>query len=256
MHSEDHEEPPTSEPGSTSEPRSRFPTTRWTLIRRIVEGDPTQRGDALEEVCRIYWPPIYAYFRSRGTNDHEAQDLTQSFFARLLEGGAMERLDPNRGKLRAYLLQSAKHFHLSAGRRKNRAIRGGGAPALSVDPAKLEALRGFLAESGGDSPDTLFDRMWAETVMETTYERVARRYREAGKSELFEAISAVIRPDGGTYDAAAASARLGVSEPTLRVAVHRLRRAYGATLRQTVSETLAPGEDLEEELRQLRASFQ
>jgi len=252
MHSE---ESPSPEEPSPPRPRSRFPTTRWTLIRRISEGDASERQAALGEVCLLYWPPIYAYFRALGKAEHDAEDLTQGFFEHLLKGGAFDRLDVACGKLRAYLLQSARNYLSGHRRRASAGKRGGGIPVLVLDPEQLKALAPWLESSSYGAPDLAFDRLWAATVLETAYGKVARRYRERGAGELFEVLAPAIRADGVEIDPTAAADSLGLNESAFRVALHRLRRAYRGALRDTVAETLVPGEDLEEELRQLMALF-
>jgi len=256
MHSE---EPPHPEPSARSDPSpspSKFPSTRWTLVRRIAEGAAPDREVALDEVCRLYWPPVYAYLRAQGKHSHDAEDLTQGFFEQLLRGDAFSRLRAEQGRLRSYLLRALRNFLASEHVRERCLKRGGGTPAVIVDPAALEALAPWIEGVYEVPPDRAFDRLWAATVLENGFQRVARRYRERGQPTLFEALSSAIRAEGGNIDYAAASERLGIAEPTLRVAVHRLRKRYGEALREIVSATLDPGEDPEEELRQLRAVFE
>jgi len=249
------EEPSNPELPPPSALPSKFPSTRWTLVRRIAEGAAPDREAALDEVCRLYWPPVYAYLRSRGESPHDAEDLTQGFFEELLKGEAFSKLRAENGRLRSYLLQSLRNHFAGNHLRKRRLKRGGGTPAFVLDPATLEALAPWIEGSVEVPPDRAFDRLWAATVLETAYGQVARRYRERGQATLIEALSPAIRAEGGKIDYAAAAERLGMAEPTLRVALHRLRKRYGEALRETVAATLDPGEDPEEELRQLRAVF-
>lgn len=249
------EEPPHSEQRAASLAPSRFPTTRWTLIRRIAEGSPSEREAAWEEVCVLYWPPVYGYLRSCGVDAHEAEDLTQGLFAQLLKGEFIARMEQARGRLRSYLLAAAKNYRSGSLRRDSRAKRGGSSPAISIDPAKLEAFVPWIEGAAQAPPDLAFERLWAATVLEAAYAKLEQRYRERGREALFDALAPAIRTDGGELNQKAAAERLGMDEGALRVALHRLRRSYGEALRMTVAETLAPGEDVEEELRRLRAVF-
>jgi len=237
------------------ESRSKFPLTRWTLIRRIAEGAAPDREAALGEVCRLYWPPVYAYLRSQGRSPHDAEDLTQGFFEQLLKGGAFARMRAENGRLRSYLLQALRNYLAGCHRQQSRLKRGGGTPAVFLDPATLESLAPWMEGSGGEAPDRAFERLWAVTVLDRAYGQVALRYRERDQTALFEALSPAIRVGGGAIDYGSAADRLGMTEPTLRVAMHRLRKHYGKALRETVAATLDSGEDAEEEMRQLMAVF-
>jgi RNA polymerase sigma factor (sigma-70 family) len=249
------EEPPHPEGRVADRAASRFPTTRWTLIRRIAEGGASDRDAALEEVCVLYWPPVYGYLRSCGADAHEAEDLTQGLFAKLLKGESIARIEEGRGRLRSYLLTAAKNYWSGELRRKGRVKRGGSTPAFSIDPAKLEALAPWIEDDGQAPPDLAFERLWAATVLETAYAKLAQRYRENGREAFFDVLAPSIRTDGVEFDRGKAAEQLGMSDGALRTALLRFRRSYGDALRRTVADTLAPGEDVEEELRRLREVF-
>jgi RNA polymerase sigma-70 factor (ECF subfamily) len=232
-----------------------FPETRWSLVMRAGKDDETVRGQALTDLCTLYWPPVYAYIRSRGHAPHDAEDLTQGFFAKVLERNDFSRTDASRGKLRSYLLGAVKHYLSSERRDASRLKRGGGALHFSIDAAAGESRCLFVEPTDELTPDRIFDRLWATTLLEGVVLSLEASYRESGKEEAF----AVLRPfisGGGEAGARAKAARsLGLSENALRVAIHRLRQRYAKALKETIADTLAEGEDVEAELAQLMASF-
>lgn len=232
-----------------------FPETRWSLVLRAAESGNPDQHRALADLCALYWPPVYAYIRSQGHNPHDAEDLTQGFFASFLERESFSQTDPARGKLRSYLLASAKHHLASERRDAGRLKRGGGAFHFSIDATVGEARCAFVEPSDDLSPDRLFDRQWATTLLETVIVKVESSYREAGKAKLFEALRPFIQSGGDMNGLAGVARSLGMSENALRVAIHRLRQRYGKALRETVSDTLAEGEDPEVELRYLMSAF-
>lgn len=229
-------------------PRAAFPTTRWSMVlrARALEGD----FGALEELCRACWFPVYSFIRRGGATPEDAQDLTQGFFAHLLERKVIDQADPERGRFRSFLLGALK-LYLHAAERHRRAVkRGGGAPLLPLEFPSGEE-RHSAEPVTHESPDVLYDRRWAETLLERALERLRGDYERAGKAEFFDAISPLLSGADvrGARDALAA--RLGVEPGTLTVAVFRMRRRYAEILRDEVAQTVEDPADVEEEIRHL-----
>lgn len=233
-----------------------FPTTQWSLIVRAAADDPADREWALAEICTLYWPPVYAFIRSRGNPPHDAEDLTQGFFAELLRRHDFAKADAAHGRLRSYLLSAASNHLNSEHRRETRQKRGGGAAVLSFDTVDEEA-RCLIPEPMDDlTPDRVFERQWAITVMERVVSTLAQRYADKGQAKLFAALKPFINADDNGGRQADLARELGMSEQALRTAIHRLRQRYGEVLRQTVKTTLGHGESVEEEITCLMAAFQ
>ena len=209
----------------------------------------TPRGRAaLEDLCRLYWHPLYAYVRRRGHSPEDAQDLTQEFFAHLLEHNRVGTVSPDKGRFRSFLLASMNHF-LSDEWDKARAQKRGGGKATFVDLQEAETKLGQQAETL--SPDKAFERRWAMTLLEQVYERLAQEYQQQDKGDWFEALRGSLAGGGSTAPYAELAARLGMTEGAVKVAVHRLRHRYRELLREIVAETVATPDEVQDELRYL-----
>lgn len=205
---------------------------------------------AREELCRIYWYPLYAYVRRRGYSLEDAQDLTQGFFARFLAGDSMGRADRRRGRFRSYLLGAFNHFLSDEWDKCHRLKRGGQACLVSLDAAVGEA-RYALEPVDERSPDWLFERRWALALLDGVWRQLQQEYEAAGKERLFARLSDFLT-DGveeGTYRLKAEE--LQMTEGATRVAVHRLRQRYGELFRQAVADTVEHPEEIADEMRHL-----
>ncbi|MBK8091505.1 MAG: sigma-70 family RNA polymerase sigma factor [Verrucomicrobiaceae bacterium] len=232
-----------------------FPTTQWSLIVRAAAADPAERDKALAEICTLYWPPVYAFIRSRGHAPHDAEDLTQALFAVLLERNDFAKADSTHGKLRSYLLAAAKNHLSSEHRKEHRLKRGGDAVMLSFDAVDAEA-RCLIPEPMDDmTPDKVFERQWAITIMETVVSQLAARYAEKEQTDLFTALKPFINADDAAAPQSEIARKLGMTDQAFRVAVHRLRQRYAEVLRQTVKSTLGSGEDVEAEIARMMSAF-
>ncbi len=225
------------------------------MVARLADSDEGARHQALDEICELYWPPVYAFIRCRGKSPADAEDLTQGLFAELLERGDFGRADPLLGKLRTYLLTAATRFLASDWRHQHRQKRGGRSVLLSIDALRAEARCAIPEPVDGLSPDLAFDRHWAISLMEAVVAELAETYGKKDRAELFAAIRPFIQVDREPDNQRDLAASLNMSEPALRVAVHRLRQRYAATLRETVRSTLGPEESVEEELEALLSAF-
>jgi RNA polymerase sigma factor (sigma-70 family) len=224
-----------------------FPTTRWSQVRQAGGlADPESRA-ALTELCRAYWFPVYAYIRRKGHDVDSSADLTQEFFARLIEKGTLNEADPERGRFRAFLLSSCRYFLLDSFDRQNAVKRGG---AIRFVP--LEAEGRYLTEPIDElTPDKLFDRAWALSLLETVLDRLKAEYKDRGKAEAFETLKIVLTEGPRSVPQAELARRLKTTEAAVQVAVHRLRKRYKALVRDQIAATLADPEEVEDEILDL-----
>jgi RNA polymerase sigma-70 factor (ECF subfamily) len=227
-----------------------FATTHWSVVLSAKEADAPRRQQALEALCRAYWPPIYTFIRQRGYSPHDAQDLTQEFFARLLEKDYLQHLTHQQGRFRTFLLTFVNHL-LSDERDKRQAQkRGGGRTHLPLE--NVEALETQLAHTGPAAPaETAFDRQWARTVVDRANQRLAEEYRTRGKEVLYRELKtfAPTSQEQPAYDELAR--KLAMTEQAVRAAVHRMRGRFGQLIRDEVSHTVRRPDELEEEIRYL-----
>jgi RNA polymerase sigma factor (sigma-70 family) len=229
-----------------------FATTHWSIVLAAKQEDSSEAAVALEKLCRAYWPPLYAYIRRDGKNPTEAQDLTQEFFARLLARDYLQHLHHQQGKFRSFLLAYLKNF-LSEQRRKAGAQkRGGGSVLVSLSEPIGE--EGYLLEPVDElTPDQVFERRWAQTVMQTSLDRLRQEYAARGQSALFEQLQNYQprEPGGKSY------AQLGVdfdmTEAAVKSAVQRMRQRHRELLREEIAQTVTRPEEIEEELRHFRS---
>jgi RNA polymerase sigma-70 factor (ECF subfamily) len=230
-----------------------FHTTQWSLVGTAQSQQPADRTrarKALEELCRAYWYPLYAFVRNRGHSRADAQDLTQAFFARFIETGGFASADQSRGRFRTYLLGSAKNFLANEWHRARRLKRGGGQAFLEWDALDPEA-RYAIEPRGSDDPDACFDREWAVRLTEVALERLRTESEAEGKAALFVALKGSLT--GEEPNRAETAARLGVSEGALKVAIHRFRKRYRELLRSEVAETVDDPSGVDDEMRHLVA---
>jgi RNA polymerase sigma factor (sigma-70 family) len=248
-------------PSSASERETRTPpaspvfvTTRWSVVVSAQGKDSPAAARALEQLCRAYWYPLYAHVRRAGHTPADAEDLTQAFFARLLEKDWLGMADRERGRFRSFLLGSLKHFLANEWDKARARKRGGHLQVVSLDaPAGEERFRQEPMAQG--SPDREFDRRWALALLDTVLARLEQDYAQAGKAVAFQHLKSAL--SGGRSDVpyARLSEALGMSEGAVRVAVHRLRQRYREVLREEIAQTVATATEVEDELRQLFAAL-
>jgi RNA polymerase sigma-70 factor (ECF subfamily) len=209
---------------------------------------------ALAALCETYWYPLYAYLRRRGLSAEESQDVTQSFFAHLLESEAVKVADPQRGKFRSFLLSSLSNFLANHWRKEQAQKRGGDKAVLSLDLASGEQR--YLAEPSHDlTPERIFERRWALTVLDEVLAGLKQEYEDAGKATLFDHLKPYL---GGSTDGlpyAELAQQIGMTEGAIKVSVHRLRRRCGELLRQRILHTVADPSEVDDELRHLYGSL-
>jgi RNA polymerase sigma factor (sigma-70 family) len=231
---------------------SQFPTTRWTFV--LAAGDPHRKEAraALVSLCENYWYPLYAYLRRRGYPADQAQDLTQEFFTRVLEGRYLNRADPSKGRFRSFILTSLKFFVADEGDRQ-RALKRGGGTVASLEVSSGEE-RYQLEPAHDETPERIFERRWALSVLDRVVERLREEFRQHGRPEHFERLKVFLLGESDASYARLAQ-EMNTSEGALRVAIHRLRRRYRELFRQEIADTVADSSEVESELRYLAAAL-
>jgi RNA polymerase sigma-70 factor (ECF subfamily) len=228
----------------------RFETTQWSVVLAVGGDDSSASRRALATLCETYWYPLYAYIRRRDYTPEDAQDLTQSFFASLLERRDFDDVTRERGRFRSFLLASLQHFLANDSDRRRALKRGGGQTVLSLSLEDAEGRYRF-EPAGPLTPETIFDRRWALTVIERVLDELRAEAREAGRAEEFERLKASLLGQAPSGGYAAIAGGLGTTEGAVKVAVHRLRRRFHETLRRHIAETVQSGQDVDDEIRYL-----
>ena len=233
------------------EQRRWFTTTHWSVVLAAKQGDVSRAAAALEKLCRTYWPPLYAYIRREGHDATEAQDLTQEFFARLLAKDYLQNLRHQQGKFRSFLLAYLKNFLLEQ-RRKVRALkRGSGQVFVSLDTTETED--GYLLEPVDElTPDQVFERRWAQAVVQAALDRLREEYVARGQAALFERLQNYQPREPGGQSYAQLGDELAMTEAAVKSAVQRMRQRHRELLREEIAHTVTRPEDIEEELRHFR----
>lgn len=230
---------------------SRFDTTQWSVVTAAGSSDSGRARPALAALCQTYWRPLHQYLRSQGCADEDARDLTQSFFASLIERGSVADADRARGRFRAFLLASLRHFLLNDISAKRALKRGGGTVAVPIDATSHDPSLVPDALTDSNTPDRVFDREWALALLAHVTERLRAEWVSAGKGYDFDLLAPNLtgdRPDGG-YAALARS--VSSTEGAVKVAIHRLRQRYRRYLKEAIADTVTSPEDADDELRYL-----
>jgi RNA polymerase sigma factor (sigma-70 family) len=241
--------PPSSEGGG---PHATFVTTHWSVVLAARRSDTTHAQAALARLCQTYWYPLYAYVRRRGYGAHDAQDLTQEFFARLLEQNWLAQADRDRGRFRSFLLAALSHF-LANEWDKARAQKRGG--AVQMVPLQLDSAETRYGQEPADplTPEQCFERRWALALLEEVLGALRKEHLAAGTEEMFEALKPCLVGDCQAQPYAVLATKLGMTEGAVKVAVHRLRQRYRHLLRAEIANTVATPEEVNEEMHHLSA---
>ena len=231
----------------TITPAGRFAATRWTVVLAARRETSPQARVALEELCRQYWYPLYAYVRRSGYESHEAEDLTQEFFVRLLAKNYLAEVDPEKGKFRSFLLASLKHFLANEWDKARAQKRGGGRTFVSLD-AETRYRQEPVDEL---TADKLLDRQWALALLE----QVLGRLEAETDPKQFAALKPFLTAEKEAIPYANVAGQLETSEGAVKVVVHRLRQRYRKLLREEIAHTVASPAEVDEEIRHLFAAF-
>jgi RNA polymerase sigma factor (sigma-70 family) len=231
-----------------------FAATHWSVVLAAGSTDSQQASAALDALCRAYWFPLYAYVRRRGHGPHDAQDLTQEFFARLLARDFLSGVSPDKGKFRSFLLASLNNFLANEWARSQAAKRGGGQIPLSLD-AEMAEGQYQIEPASTLSPEKLYDRRWAVRLLEQAFAALQSEFKSEEKARLFARLKEFLEDGAGAGDYAGAAEALGMTPNAVAVAVHRLRQRYRELVRAAVLQTVAAPEQVEEEVRCLLAAL-
>ena len=229
--------------------RAIFSTTNWSVVLEAQRQSPAAQ-EALEKLCHTYWRPVYSFIRREGTGHEEAEDLTQAFFALLLQRRNFADVRKEKGRLRSYLLTSLKHFLVSQHRRAVTVKRGKGQQPVPLE--EFAAIgRADIEPADHLSADRIYERRWALTLMEQVLRRLRDEYVMAGNAELFDLLKQLLPDEPGAPSRAEIALQLGMTDNALRQAFHRFRQRYQLLLREEIGHTVAVASDVEDELRHL-----
>ena len=228
-----------------------FTTTHWSVVL-TAQGESPAAEEALEKLCRMYWRPIYSFVRRQGVAPEEAEDLTQGFFAQLLERGSLSAVRKEKGRLRSYLLGALKYFLADEQRRAMAIKRGKGQRLIPLEELRSEN-RVEMEPVDPVTAEMIYERRWALTVLEQVLDRLKNEYRTAGNAALFDSLKQLLPDEPGSPSQAEIAAHLGMTENALRQAFYRFRQRYQSLLREEIAHTVATPGDIEDELRHLIA---
>ena len=242
------------EPKKPSAQTSReFESTRWSLILTASQGAESHRRRALSELCEVYWPPVYAYARRRGKSTHDAQDLTQAFFARLLENNAIAAANPERGRFRAFLLSSFRNFMTNEWNKTFSLKRGGGQKSLRLDFVQGEKI--YTRTQANLPPERLFERQWATALLDRVMRQLRDEQSQSGKGPQFELLKFFLAGKSRDRNYRDVAKELKMTESAAMSAASRLRRRYRELLTAEILHTLADPSDVDDEIRALFQSL-
>lgn len=238
------------EPSSLRVPAGNFPATRWSVVLAAKDADSPEGAKALEELCRIYWHPAYFFLRRQGRSPEDAEDLTQGFFASILRRGSLATVEEARGRLRSFLLVALKRFAAGEYERAMMQKRGGGIPHVSIDAESAEQR--YVAEPATHlTPELLFERQWAVTLLDNVLQGLRAEYARDGREGVFDALKERLSADGDPGSLASVAAALGMNEGAVKVALHRLRQRYRRILNEEIAHTVESPDEVQEEIRHL-----
>ncbi len=230
-----------------------FPSTRWSAVfAASIEQSTADQKQALEDLCQAYYEPLYGYARRRGSSPEDALDLTQGFFAHLIETELFAKTDPENGKLRTYLLTCFRHFVSKEHTRAKAKKRGGDRHFIPLDSDLLEE-RYHKTPRENETPETLYERQWAMRLLEQALANVGQSYRSTGRGELFDVLRSTLTGTSNLNDYRSVAKQLRINEGAVKTAIHRLRGRFRTALRDAVAETVLDPGDIDQELRYLKS---
>ena len=232
----------------------RFETTRWSVVQAAGSDASTEARAALTTLCETYWTPLYWYARRRSHRPDDAQDLTQAFLTEFIEKYRVRAANPERGRFRSFLLASFTHFILNDAQARRSEKRGGGVPSLSLEFDTAEG-RYSLEPPDARTPEAIFDRQWAMTVLDLGLRRLEREATEEGRGLEFEMLKPSLLGESAEGGYAAIARGLGITEGAVKVSVHRLRRRFREMVRQEIAQTVATEQEIDEEVKYLLAAL-
>jgi len=243
-----------SHPESDRAPAARFATTHWSVVAAAQDPASPQAQEALATLCSAYWYPLYAYIRYQGYSAHQSQDLTQGFFAALLEQHTLEVADRAKGKFRSFLLTACKHYLAHERGRTRAQKRGGGRSFLSLDFDRGET-RYSLEPAHTLTAEKLFARRWALTMLDQVLARLREEFAQKGKAKLFDCLRVFLLGEQNALPHSRVAQDLGMTEGAVKVAAHRLRRRFRELVREEIARTVDDAKDIDDEVRDLFAAL-
>jgi RNA polymerase sigma-70 factor (ECF subfamily) len=228
-----------------------FTTTHWSVVLE-AQGESPAAQEALEKLCRTYWRPIFSFLQRQGVRLEEAEDITQGFFASLFERGSLSAVRKEKGRLRSYLLGALKYFLADERRRATAIKRGKGLRLILLEELRADEAVG-MEPADPMTPEMIYERQWASTVLERVLSRLKDEYRAAGNAALFDSLKQLLPDEPGAPSQAEIAAQLGMTANAVRQAFHRFRQRYQLLLREEIAHTVATPGDIEDELRHLIA---
>ena len=244
-----------SEPDSAHAAQGQFATTHWSVVLAAGDSGAPNAQPALEQLCRAYWYPLYVFVRRLGRSPADAQDLTQGFFAYLLAHHLVAKADPQAGRFRSFLLASLKHFLAHEHERATALKRGGGLPLLSLDQFDPEERYALEPAADAATPEAVFDQRWALLQVENALSRLRAEYAASGRGPMFDLLKDYVWGDKNALTLAEIAAQLDLTEEAIKKSVQRLRQHFRDCLRAEVAQTVATPDQIDDELRHLRAAL-
>ncbi len=237
-------------PGRNAPGRQEFPDTRWSQVSEAGHGERAAAGQALEQLCRSYWLPIYSFLRRKGYSPHDAEDLTQQFFVRLLQSNSVASADRSKGRFRTFLLGALHHYLTDEYRKMSAQKRRGALLPFSVDFAEAEATYAQVPDPDL-TPEQLYDRRWGEALLGLAFDQLAAEFSAAGQDRRFEQLKPFLasQPAEGKYDQLAA--QMHMTARAVGTAVYRMRQRYRELVRRQVADTVAQADDVDAELHHI-----
>jgi DNA-directed RNA polymerase specialized sigma24 family protein len=235
---------------STGMRASLFATTHWSVVLAAGQQESPQAAESIEKLCRAYWYPLYAFVRRQGRNPHDAEDLIQGFFARLLEKNYLADVDQAKGRFRSFLLAALKHYLANEWDKAKAVSRGGRVEFLSLE-AEASESRYWEEPASGLTPERLYEQRWACVLLERVMVRLQHEFDASGKGPLFEVLKGFLLGEERAPSYADLAAQQGLSHGALKMRVQRLRLRYQRLLREEIAQTVASREEVEDEIRYL-----
>lgn len=233
---------------------AQFDKTQWSQVLRAADSTAEGSGSALQNLCQSYWYPLYAFVRRSGHSPQDAEDLTQAFFARLLDKNYLASADQEKGRFRTFLIVALKHFLANEFEKQHAVKRGGFSTFVEIDQEHAETLYGNELATD-DQPDSLLEKQWAITLIENVMQRLQAEYNESGRGELFGLLRSCITRDHTAMGYAKIAEQLKTTESAIKMAAMRMRERYQLLLREEIGRTVASADDIDDEIRHLFAVF-
>ena len=242
------------EQDSTIPTPGHFNTTHWSIVLNAAGTDSEKAQTALADLCRTYWPPLFGYIQAQGHSRHDAEDLVQEFFARLLAKNYLASADRSRGRFRSFMLSSLKHFMANEWDKARALKRGGGQIIIPID-LKTDETSAGIDPADNATADKIFDRRWAMTLLDQVMARLARDYADRERGDIFESLRGVLIKDKDSLPYSEIALQLGMTEAAIKMAVQRMRAHYRELLREEIAKTVVSEDQIDEEIRHLFVTF-